>query len=264
MVRGNIDIVFVVDASGSMSPCIRGIVANVNGLLDQLVECGFHVRLEVVIHNVSDEHSFVLDSMHMSGPALLDGLYRGKMGRFFTEDVETFKARLSCVNAEGEKDMLMALDSALDYPFGALETTRRVVVLLSDEPFETNYNFESLARDYAERAERMILKICARHVWLFMVMPESEIAYMLSEANGSAYEIPCHSGDGLSSFDFGRFFSCLCRAISKITSRQVVQMSKERPFEKSLFGQADFDAVNKRDSCNDAGNPKKEKSGGIG
>lgn len=160
--------------------------------------------------------------------------------------------------------MLMALDCALDYPFGELETTRRVVVLLSDEPFETNCNFESHARDYAERAERMILKICARHVGLFMVMPESEIAYMLSEANGSAYEIPCHSGDGLSSFDFCRFFSCLCNAISTITSLQMAQTSRERPFEKSLFGQADFDAVNKRDSCNDAGNPKKEKSGGIG
>lgn len=87
MVMGNIDIVFVVDASGGMSPCIRGIVANINGLLDRLAECGFHVRLEVVIHNVSDEHLFTLDSMHMRGPALLDGLYRGKMGRFFTEDV---------------------------------------------------------------------------------------------------------------------------------------------------------------------------------
>ena len=264
MVRGNIDIVFVVDASGSMSPCVRGIVDNVSLLLDKLTECGFHVRLDAVIHNVSVEHSFMLDSMHMSGPALLDGLYRGKMGRFFTEDVEAFKAKLDCVKTEGGKDMLMALDCALDYPFGALETTRRVVVLLSDEPFEANCNFESHARDYAERAERMILKICARHVGLFMVMPESEIAYMLSEADRSVYEMPCHSGDGLSSFDFGRFFSCLCNAISTITSLQVAQMSKERPFEKSLFGQADFDAVNKRDSCNDAGNPKKEKSGGIG
>lgn len=246
----NVDVVFVIDASDSMSPCIESVVSNIGNMLAELGKANFHARLDAVIHNVPGEHVFYIASVntHMHGGRLTDGLYRDAPQTFFTEDVSVFSDCLKTIKVEGDEDMLLALDCALDFPFGPAKNTQRVVVLLSDEPFETNYQFDLHKDEYEAKASEMIDKIHDRHISLYMVMPSSNIAQTLAEADRADYAILQQGDVGLKSFDFSRFFSQLGKTISVTTAQQ----SHEKPYKKSIMGQAGFGVAGSYTSIGDS------------
>lgn len=237
MATKKVDIVFVIDASGSMSPCIQAVLSNIGNVVGDLQQMSFQTRLGVVIHNVVARDMARLASYYtqLNGGHMLDALYRGAQMPLFTEDAEEFRRSLGTISTAGDEDMLMALDCALDFPFGSPSDTQRAVVLLSDEPFDGNYRFEEHAAEYEQKALRMVKKINDRHILLFTVMPDCEIADVLA-ASARAFKIVVSDemqGTGLSSFDFTRFFSNLGQTISA-TWRQ---MRLDKPYEKALFGQ---------------------------
>ena len=237
MATKNVDIVFVIDASGSMSPCIQAVLSNIGKVVDDLQQMSFRTRLGAVIHNVVARDKVRLASFYtqLNGGHMLDALSRGAQMPLFTADDEEFRRSLGTISAAGDEDMLMALDCALDFPFGSPSDTQRAVVLLSDEPFEGNYRFAEHGAEYAQKALRMVKKINDRHILLFTVMPDCEISDILA-ASARAFKIVVSDemqGTGLASFDFTRFFSNLGQTISA-TWRQ---MRLDKPYEKALFGQ---------------------------
>ena len=237
MATKKVDVVFVIDASGSMSPCIRAVLSNIGKVVGDLQQMSFRTRLGAVIHNVVAREKVRLTSVYtqLNGGHMLDALYRGAQMPLFTEDTEEFCQSIGTISAAGDEDMLMALDCALDFPFGSPSDTQRAVVLLSDEPFDGNYRFSEHSAEYAQKALRMVKKINDRHILLFTVMPDCEIADVLA-ASARAFKIVVSDemqGTGLASFDFTRFFSNLGQTISA-TWRQ---MRLDKPYEKALFGQ---------------------------
>lgn len=245
----NVDIVFVIDASDSMSPCIDSVKKNISKMLDELGQASYTVRLDMLVHNMPGRGVYMLNSIHQQGIPLLNALYKDESGRFFTDSVSEFTKALDDVQVRGDEDMLLALDTAFDYPFGPAKNTQRVVVLLSDEPFETNYCFDEHAEDYRKKANEMVDKIHDRHISLFMVMPSSEIAQTLAEADRADYAILQEGDTGLRSFNFSRFFSQLGKTISVTTAQQ----SHEKPYHKSIMGQAEFSRAGMFKSIGDMG-----------
>ena len=75
--------------------------------------------------------------------------------------------------------MLLALDIALDFPFGPLAKNRRAVALFTDEPAEEgNDQGKSLVKISA-----LINKIQTLRIQLFMVTPESRGYEELSDVD---------------------------------------------------------------------------------
>ena len=130
-----VDIVFCLDTSDSMKPCIDGVKENINRLVTQLQQANFEWRIDFVAHCMPGRGIYRVLSVH---GATSDFLYRGSSDQFFTTDVNLFRQRLGELEVCGDEDMLCALDFALDAPFGPANETQRVIVLISDEPFETN------------------------------------------------------------------------------------------------------------------------------
>ena len=223
----NVDAVFVIDASASMAPCFSQVVENVEHMMKSLHQASFHTRLDVLVHNIPAESVYHTSTVKEANA--INALYHSNRPNFFTEDLQEFCRKLKSVSVKGDEDMLVALDCALDFPFGPISSTQRVVVLLSDEPFETNYDFD--CRKGA--VDQLIEKIHSRKITLLMVMPHSDTANILAEADKSDYAALDNSDDGLRSFDFKRFFAQLGKTLSS-ESRQI---TKEKEYRKALFGQ---------------------------
>ena len=234
-----VDLVLVLDASASMAPCfkalcahlkavlmpLQGHVATVNfGLLAQSV--GKRGKSHVVRFSFLGGESDVLDELYRHGPG-------EQIGRdhFFTTDAQRVVSRMEEVEVSGDEDMLIALDTAADFPFGPLATTKRVIALFSDEKFETG----AFGRETAGQLPALMQKIQARHIQLFAAVPEGKIAEELSAVDRSEVEF-VRGGDGLAAVDFGQ----LLRQMGKSISASVTQMGKEADYEKGLFGQAQW------------------------
>jgi hypothetical protein len=127
----------------------------------------------------------------------------------------------------GDEDNLVALDIALDHPFGPVSTTKRVVALFSDEKLEAGAQRTAIK----EFIPRIVEKLHARRIKLFCAMPYSDAAQQLSEANGS--EIEDVGGQGLTGVDFRTLLGQMGKSIS-VSS---LQGALEEKYERALFGQ---------------------------
>lgn len=226
-----VDIVFCLDTSDSMQPCIDSVRKNIGRLIDQLKDAKFEWRLDFVAHNMPGEHVYSVQSLNGN---TCDLLYGGDPeGRFFTTDVERFKQALERQDVEGDEDMLCALDFALDMPFGPANTTQRVVVLISDEPFETNE--PTAFKEAKEKVDAIMEKIRARHITFLAVMPvrDGGVIDKLSMID-RADIIPVEEDDqGLQNVDMADLLSQLGKTISVNT----MQSAGEEPYQRALFHQ---------------------------
>jgi hypothetical protein len=162
---------------------------------------------------------------------LLDALYGTPPDhqQFFTPEADAIRRGLTEVEPIGDEAVLVALDLCLDLPWRSRGGCHRVVVMLTDEPLETNV--------WAEIQRRMITplidKIHALGVMLFMVAPGSPGFDELSEADKCQFQQVGDSGDGLSSVDFARVLS----HIGKSVSVSVLQQRPDTTVRRALFGQ---------------------------
>jgi hypothetical protein len=169
--------------------------------------------------------------LRCQGLELIGALYgqRANPGAFFTAEAATLKAALSTVPAFGDEAILVALDLCLDYPWRPRDRCHRVVVVLTDEPLETN----AAAKSQHKMIGAVMDKIHALGVLLFLVGPESAAFNELAEADKSQYQRVAQAGDGLGTLDFARVFA----HIGKSVSVAALQVTPDQLIKRALFGQ---------------------------
>ena len=244
-----VDIVFCLDTSDSMKPCIDAVRANIARLVGQLRQANFDWRLDFVAHHISGRNArggLVISNESLRGSSF-SMLYGGARPNFFTDDVEEFKRGLQALEIAGDEDMLMALDFALDMPFGSANETQRVIVLISDEPFETNE--PSAFEEARKKVDSLKKKIQDRHVTLLAIMPirEGGVAESLAEVDRADFT-PVEEGNlGLKDIDMMALFRQLGKTISTLTA----QSNGEENYVRALFDQEHWGTASTFDRIGD-------------
>lgn len=230
--RNCADIVFCIDASGSMKPCLEAVCKNVASLVSGLKNDGqieWDVRFDfLAFSDSSDEvHRYIFTKT--SNTPGISYLYKERdESKFFTRDLQEFKKRLSSLGVDGEEAQLIALDTALDFPWRNSSECHRVVILLTDEAIETGVSIEEQKKTIPE----LIKKIAEKRIKLFIVAPESEAFYELAEVDQCEYTPLDNSQNGLEDVDFSKMLATIGRSVS-VSQTYEGASSEPRP----LFGQ---------------------------
>lgn len=235
--RGVADVIFCLDASDSMTPCIqavkRHIVDFVSGLTSSQ-QGTWDLRLDFVAHAASVPSPGRVIYMHKSArePELHDVLYLGRNGHLFVSDLGDFRQPLDGIRTAGDEASLVALDFCLDFPWRPANECHRVVIMLTDEPLETGV----IPDRQAERLDDLMAKIQQLRVMLFIVAPESEAYNRLSAVQRSEYQPVESSGTGLADVDFSKVLGYMGRSVSK----SALQGGAGKAPKRGLFGQASW------------------------
>lgn len=212
------DIVFCLDASGSMSPAFDGVKKHVVKLLETLdassLQTKWDVRFDYLAYqNVED--TMWLETMNTNGKHCLDAIY-GSSGpngcsssdEFFTKDLAAFKAKLDNISCAGDEGSLFALDIAADFPFRPSETCHRVVVFLTDEPVNAGTNADESKSKLMELAQ----KYQDKKIMLFMVTPDCSSFDTLSQIDKCEWTVD--SSTGLKDIDFSKLMQSIGKSVS--------------------------------------------------
>ena len=233
-----VDLVFVIDSSASMRPCLKGLAAHLGEILRPLQGQAMEVRFGLVASSCgkgdSGNRVYSLTTLAASWQETFDVLYKSgssAQGDLFTSDPDQFSRRLDEVSVEGNENHLFALDCALDFPFRPVATTRRVVALFSDEKIEDGMLDEGEAE---LMIPKLIEKLTARRILLFGSLPGSPALDSIGSADGAQIE-PVSGGDGLASVNFGKLLAQMAKTIS-VCSLQ----GDEGSYQKALYGQDTF------------------------
>lgn len=233
--KGIVDVVFCLDASGSMAPCIGALRRNLGAFLDGLGSAWnkkFDCRLDFLAHSCDESGSIVRShTLRNEGAKLLSSLYgpTPNPGAFFTTEPASIRVALEEVTPFGDEAMLVALDTCLDFPWRTRAGCHRVVVLLTDEPLESN----AAAIDQKRMISPLIDKIQQLGVMLFLVAPRSAGFEELAEADKSQYQQVAQTQDGLGALDFSRVLA----HIGKSVSTSSLGIGQDVPVQRALFGQ---------------------------
>ena len=228
----NVDLVIVLDTSESMAPCFEAIKIHLSSLSAPMQGFVAKLRYGLVTTSIAKgEASMVYHMSGLHGLYLLDALYKPSPNEspiLFSENAADLSQSLASLKPRGDEDMLIALDCALDFPFGPLSDTKRVIAMFSDEPLEQNSN----ASANRGKVSALIQKIQARRVQLFMALPLSPTSEELASADMSELE-QVDGGDGLSGVNFKLLLAQMGKSISSAS----LQASREPAYQRSLFGQ---------------------------
>jgi hypothetical protein len=241
--KGIADIVFCLDASGSMQPCIDAVKSHIEEFLAGLKSNGqmqWDWRLDFIAHHAEDQCGsaiFSHTSLSCSDMDLIDRLYRNSGNAasnkaFFTSELKDFKKGLEKIRVIGDEAPLVALDFCLDLPWRATEGCHRVVILMTDEPFESG-----AAQAFQQsRFDDLRKKIMALKVMLFIVAPQSSVFNELSAVDKSEYEVVDDRGNGLSTVDFRKVLTYIGKSISASAPSQ----QRAAAVERGLYNQTNW------------------------
>lgn len=157
----------------------------------------------------------------------IDPIYKPGHPSLFTTNGEAFARKLRSIELDGDENSLFALDFALDFPFGSVSDTGRVVALFSDERIEDGAIDEAQLNVIGQ----LVRKITCRRVMFFAALPSSPALEELATADGAQVE-PVTGGDGLKSVNFHKLMGQMAKSIS-VQSAQ----GFEEPWQRALFGQ---------------------------
>ena len=191
------------------------------------------VRFEFIAHSASSNGVVRHNSVFNDGA--VDALYGEGQAKFFTDSVDVFSRRLAAIEMVGDEAPLIALDVALDMPWRDASKCHRVVILLTDEPFEDGV----FVADQVAKLPQIIKKIQDLKVLLFIVAPESSTYDQLSQVDKSEYEVLASKNDGMQNVDFTK----LLGAIGKSVSVSNLQETRPPVVERGVFGQASWGAT---------------------
>lgn len=213
--RNCADIVFCIDASGSMRPCIEGVRNNIEKLLEGLKNDGqinWDVRYDFLAFHDNNEGVHWYRSVNCPTVPLIDNLYGEKnRSSFFTTDIGKFRDALkNDIEVEGEEMQLLALDIAMDFPWRNSGDCHRVVVLMTDEAVETGVYVE----EQKKQIDKLIEKAQDKRIKLFIIAPESEAFYKLSELDRCEYTDIESDMDGLRTVDFSKLLQTIGKSVS--------------------------------------------------
>jgi len=233
--RAAADLLFVLDASGSMSPCFQALRKRIVDFAKATAGPNMamlDLRLGFVAMKADpDSHTWITECC-VPRISAWDALYGGNQQVLdsFWCDASQFARQIAEIETGADEDTLMAIDFALDAPWRTHQTCHRVVVTLTDEPPETGVRPE----ERRLRIPELVAKINALHVKLFIVGPYSEMLVELEAADKCEYFqiADADVGRGLASFDFGRLLASIGKSISIPTLQ-----ARSVPVRRALFGQ---------------------------
>lgn len=212
--RNCADIVFCIDASGSMKPCIDAVRDNIEKLLEGLqadVQTTWDVRFDFLAFHDSKDAIHWYRSVSMPATPLIEAIYKGgNKDALFTKDLAAFKSGLKEIEVEGEEQQLLALDIAMDFPWRPSDGCHRVVVLLTDESVETGVFVE----EQKAKIDALIAKVMDKRIKLFIVAPESDGFYRLSSADRCEYDDSGAERGGLKNVDFSKMMTAIGKSVS--------------------------------------------------
>ncbi len=236
VVTNAIDIVFVIDASRSMRPCIDALRDNIGRFVSSLAGPNSRradTRLEFVALKVDPKSQvYGVETCRRSGCDLVQSLYGNgciQASQFWAEPAE-FTRALATIETGADEDTLLALDFALDLPWRPARSCCRAIVLLTDEPIETGFDPEMRRR----QVEELRSKLVDSRVTLFIVAPYSEMLVDLALADRCDYITlkERQIGNGLADVDL----TCVLSHVSKSISLSTAQSSETR-VQRALFAQ---------------------------
>ena len=220
--RETADIVFCMDASGSMNNAFDGVRDHVKKLVETLNTTGLQrtwdVRFDFLAYsNTGTGSGMRLMNVEKKGVDLVKALYEGEDAlelqnesspSFFTRDLKKFTRALNEVRCEGDETTLLALDIAADFPFREASSCHRVVVLLTDEPVadgpladETTSKLMDLAKKYQDKK-----------IMLFMVTPDCPTFDTLSQIDKCEWTVD--ESNGLKQIDFSKLMESIGKSVS--------------------------------------------------
>jgi hypothetical protein len=246
--KGVADVVFCLDASDSMKPCIDGVRTHIGSFLEGLKsdqQRAWDVRFDFVAHftvkGEEDSIGHAHFSLYHDEPEndVLDNLYlKQGTGRFFTSNIDEFKRGLDKVQVLGDEGPLVALDSCLDFPWRKADECHRVIVFMTDEPFETSSKPE-MEKQFLGQIQQKTEDL---KILLFIIAPESPAYEELSEVDKSEYEVIESQSSGLADVDFKKLLSSIGKSVSVSTVfQQALHGNKE--VNRGLFGQANWGSI---------------------
>ena len=213
-VKGSADIVFCIDVSSSMRPCLDGVRRNILDFVKSLESGQQRIdwRIDLLAHCCDERGgAFAAANLRTQGLDLVRALYQVReQSSFFTTDLDVFQKRMEELEVVGDEATLVALDFALDFPWRPRSQSRRVVVCLTDEPLETG----AIVDQQLAQLPKLIDKIQNLGVMLFLVAPDSEAYSRLAEVDKSEYQVVHTANDGLRSVDFSKVLTHIGKTIS--------------------------------------------------
>ena len=222
--RQTADIVFCMDASGSMKPTFDGVRNHVLELLDSLKadpQYSWDVRFDFLAYstayNCDGKDGMKFRTVGKNDQQVIDALYKGaydanggSSSGFFTSDVNAFRSALAEVKCNGDETTAVALDMAADFPFRDATTCHRVIILLTDEEMETGSGI-SRSKD---KLLALAGKLQDRRIALYMVTPQSDMYDTLSQIDKCEWTVVDDSSNGLSTVDFSKLMQSIGKSVS--------------------------------------------------
>lgn len=220
--RQTADIVFCMDASGSMSNAFSGVRNHVNKMLESIksdLQMQWDVRFDFLAY-ANTCSAMKLRTINYAGRDVIDALYNGGMKKglfgfgqgsaadFFTSDIGKFEKALGKIECGYDEATGLALDIAADFPFRDSATCYCVVVLLTDEPIN-NGTFVKMTKN---RIIDLAQKYQERKIALFMVTPPCPVFDTLSQIDKCEWTID--ESCGLENIDFAKLMQTIGKSVS--------------------------------------------------
>lgn len=248
------DVLFVLDASGSMRPCFDQLRTHIKRFVEPFKTTGFtSLRLGLLaysanknrtLHKVVYRNMFLCPDRIGNMPALY-GDHKTASQMFFTnssnieENVDKFVRRLDEIKCLGDEDTPFAIDCAADFPFEPINTTRRVIILFTDEKIDDGVSKMDSVGENFSTLERIMEKISQRHISFYYFGPQSAATEAMEEyprvfvQDVIAYQDRHNDTETWDNLDMGR----ILENIGKSVSQSVLQFSEEPPTERAIYGQ---------------------------
>lgn len=243
------DVIFCLDASGSMGPCIDGVKRHIGSFVSGLKSDNqqtWDLRLSFLAYCAGENDGggctfgFQWMDAKAAGMGLIDALYRpderqGGSSQFWTSEISEFVAKLDAVRVYGDEAPLVALDTALDFPWRSEKDSHRVVVVLTDESLETGV----MVPEQIAVIPKLIQKLHSLRVKLFIVAPSSDAFDSLCAADRCEYETVSDAHTGLMNVDFKKILGAIGKSVS-VSVGDLQQITPSKPATRGLFGQAQW------------------------
>jgi len=238
------DIVFCIDVSISMDPCLEGVCEHVGKLVEGLASNGqtdWDVRFDFLAFSDGMEGACTgitnhfYRSVFQNSVEIIRAIYHnGDKQKFFTRDVKKFKKALGDTGTFYSQQHPQALDIAADFPWRPSDSCHRVIILLTDDI--SCRRSDNLFTQ--ERLDALVNKIQRKRIKLFMVAPEDPFYGTLGSIDRSVYD-PCPSRNLTpESIDFKELLSNIGKSVS---TSQYVDNGDTEP--EPIYGQQNWPLV---------------------
>ena len=204
MMRTKADIVFCIDGTGSMVPCIDGVKTNVSTFAERLQSDGrVDFRLRSIVYRDLQAMGEPIEAMAFCEPG----------------DHLSFKRQVSAIVADGGGP---EPESTLDAIFVAINSDWRrpchkAILVFTDAPCYTEMH-KSTVKSFGLRdgsIHRIIDALTAKRIQLFIAAPDFGAYQTIdAQAPNCRYEVAGVGGSGLAEFNFKEVMDVFGRSIS--------------------------------------------------